>query len=102
MIVYDDVKSLHEYLDILSRHLDNVILVGGNGCGECLIALYMLRECVSEENIVYIKLAYNIDDSLLEFLFENNLYGIPILVYRHKHIPISGKAYEVCRILQNL
>ena len=98
LVVYY-VSSLRDYLAVLNRHYSDVVLVGGDGCRECEVAFAILSRCL--EGFVYVKLSHEMDDELLEFFLDNNIYGIPILVYRFHHIQLQNPE-DVCSIAMSL
>ena len=74
MIVVENVSSLDQFLDAVKRF--RRIVVGGDGCVECRVLLHMVTECVD----AYVKLSFDLDGDLIDYLFKNNVFGIPFVV----------------------
>jgi len=47
----------------------------GDGCAECEVLLRLAKCCVD----VYVKLCFDLEDNLMNYLFVNSVYGIPFL-----------------------
>ncbi|MDK6029512.1 hypothetical protein QPL79_09065 [Ignisphaera sp. 4213-co] len=47
----------------------------GDGCAECEVLLRLAKRCVD----VYVKLCFDLEDNLMNYLFVNSVYGIPFL-----------------------
>jgi len=78
--VFENVKDLKTLLKLINMY--RKVLIGGEGCYECEALYAMAESCID----AYIKLSHDVEDELIEYLFNTGVWGIPFIAINGKII----------------